>query len=243
MNVVQEFNALDGKTIKKDDLLRLKERAVNQLQQAVVDRINTLLLNYPSTFLGDRGILVSVKNKAKWVPTGTGLGASTNKGLKKEAIAKNGRLKPGFQFDKGGGIIRSKKPPKRKIRKGINVPGLGKVNNCQFKNGKWQYQIGENGSQSSKLLAEDVLLKTINNKKDVPDLLPKKKDVGQKRKMRRITSNKKDYPELASSGLGMIPGETFELPGLEELPSSHQQNGLAKPVSPDDIYAYVTDLI
>ncbi len=243
MNVVQEFNALDGKTVKKRDLLRLKKRAVNQLQQEVVDRINTLLLNYPSTILGDRGITISVTKKAKWVPTGTGLGAARHTGVAKEALSECGRLNPGYYFAKGGDIVKSKKPPKRKIRKGKFIPGYGKVNDFQFENGFWQYYVGGKSPKSGQLVAESILLDALGNSKINPDPTPKIKDTGHKRKMRRIKKDPAFEQGQLSLGLGITPGEAFMLPGLEELPTDYQCVGLGKAVQPNDIYQYVTDLV
>lgn len=131
---VDKFNALNGFRVKKDVLKEIKAEAVNQLQQHVVDAIN-YILNEKKSFWGRYS--VDIDKPLEWVLTGSalgcpdtpegescrcggnegkadGLGAPRHGGLAKEALTECGRLKPGFQFLKGGEIVKKEKPKKNK---------------------------------------------------------------------------------------------------------------------------------
>jgi hypothetical protein len=81
-NAVDQYNALDGKKVTRKELIKLRDLAVNQLQQHVVDEINEFLLNNPAPFLSaifEKEYEIGIPKKLTWIPTGTGLGASKYK--------------------------------------------------------------------------------------------------------------------------------------------------------------------
>tara|TARA_R110002051_G_scaffold257868_1_gene316869 strand:+ start:5007 stop:8618 length:3612 start_codon:yes stop_codon:yes gene_type:complete len=145
-NSVQQFNALDGKTVSREELWALAALAEKENQGEVYGKITNLLNDY-----SDKSFVIELTSKAKWVPQkglgcpGTdcgcnglgcpgencscgnkgqqpanGLGAARHSGLAKEALTDCGRLRPGYVYRKGGVIEKVEKKkttPKKKTNK------------------------------------------------------------------------------------------------------------------------------
>ncbi len=183
-NAVEQFNALHNTLATKKKLIALKKLAINQLQQNVVQRLAGLIIDYPFSLFGDKGINIMIKPKATWEATGTALGAPQNQKNKTLSATKE---------------INSLKSKRNKTKKGSRRRNI----------------IVAEINKKEALLIKDSKGITIGVKPT-----PKNKDTA-----------------------GLNGADINSLCGLEFLPDTEPVNGLGKPVSPDDIYQYVTDLI
>ncbi|MFC4219005.1 ArdC family protein [Flagellimonas marina] len=84
MNSVERFNALNGKTVKKEELAEIRQLAEKEGQDEVVRRVDKLLKSIVNHWLlGERGVIVKVSKKAVWKEDKNGL-SKPNKKSKKE---------------------------------------------------------------------------------------------------------------------------------------------------------------
>lgn len=106
-DIIQRFNALNGKKVTRKELSRLMLIAQKEKCSKVSLRIRIILDKFPDY---DQ-FLVTIKDPIK---LDNGLGAARHTGMEKDALDECGRLKPGYRYLKGGQV---EKVEKKKTKK------------------------------------------------------------------------------------------------------------------------------
>lgn len=109
MNLAQEFNAINGTIVNRKTLDYLLARAEKERHALIQTRIVKVLEAHPE------------KNEFKITLTSLvepyGLNAERHSGLEKEALTECGRLKKGYKYIKGKGVVKVAKKPVEKAKK------------------------------------------------------------------------------------------------------------------------------
>ena len=111
MKSVKAYNALNGKTVKREKLIAILKQATTEGQQKIVNKLTQVLDTH-----SNKVFTVTISQK---ITAQSGLGAPRHKGMAKEALDECGRLKPGYKYVKGGKIekVEKKRNPKKKETK------------------------------------------------------------------------------------------------------------------------------
>ena len=159
---VDRFNALDGYRVKKKTLLQIKEQALREGQDLVLEAIENSLRQKPG-LLGRYS--VDIKSPLRWKEpvkkkedvkekksTGhatkglnKGLKAANPKDISKEALTQRGRLKPGYRYIKGGSIIKNERPKMERRWEGLLLFQMKPVSTLSKK--EIAQVMGEYGTQ------------------------------------------------------------------------------------------------
>ncbi len=125
MNVTQEFSALHGKDISREELIQLIAKAKKQNNTEVVYRLSKIIVANPNyeTFS------ISVKQYP------TALNAPYHRGAYKEALTATGKLRKGWRFEKGR-IVKTASIPKPSKKEGLLANGKLKRGYKYVKGGK-----------------------------------------------------------------------------------------------------------
>lgn len=104
--IVEKYNALDGRTVTRDDLEKIWHQAEKEGQDLIVDKIANLLLMHE-----DESFIISIKTPI------SGLMAPRHSGIGKQALTECGRLKKGYKYQDGKIVKVAKKATKKKAAK------------------------------------------------------------------------------------------------------------------------------